>query len=504
MPSGANPLTDNTSAAPNSRWTAPRKITLFAIVALALAIRLVAIDWGLPDSSHRWPYHPDESNLFVRTREAVLGLRPLGLAHGITFFGIYGTWTVAGAGLGLFPLHADAYVADPSHLYGLYLWNRILTVLISTATVVLVFAVSQQLGLSQESSALAAFFQTILPFAVLHAKYLTPHSANAALFLLAILLHLRRSHPSLISFAALLTTACEYALAPLWFVLLIAERGEDKSRLHAYLAIGLAGVALFANILVDPSSWFATLKGQSHFFNILGLGPIDLAGIMGPAASYTILAAGTAGLALLSKRRRARPTIMAVAVTGLALLALGSPFSRRYAPLYPFLAIGAAKLVEWIPLRSPVRVFLVLLLIVEPAARCISLTTALIDSDTRSVARTAIESAIAPDSGTIALQNWFFAPHLSMNAYQFQMLDAHGEGGGSARFILTTEFNRPDPRTLRPPRYRSIVTVERHHTFAGFVFDDRSWPEDLRYANPGIWLFEDMGTPEVIKSSSFE
>ena len=245
-------------------------LILTLILALAFVLRLTDIEWGLPGADHHWSYHPDESKLFLGLKAFPPSFHPYDSSSGTGFFGTYGMWTMIGWMLRLYPIRGgeEAFRAEPEALYRLYLWNRLLTVLFSTATVLLVYLLSRSIGMFELEALGATFLQALLPFAVLHSKYITPHSASVAFTLLTLVMYTHRAHPVLISLLALMSAASEYSLMPLWIILLVFEFA-DRRRFKYYLITGIFGILLFYNILVDPVGWFNALYNQRKFIQPL-------------------------------------------------------------------------------------------------------------------------------------------------------------------------------------------------------------------------------------------
>lgn len=461
---------------------------LFWILLLALALRLVGFGWGSPGPDHLWPYHPDESKLFLGLKAFPPTFHPYDIATGGSFFGLYGLHTAVGAVLGLYPLAPaeGAWRGDPTALSRLFLWNRLLTVVVSTLTAALVYAVARKGGLSERGRCLAALLFALAPFSVLHAKYVTPHTLTAFLWVVSLYFLTRPTRPGAAGFVLTAGAASEYSLGAAWLAAsaFVRRRGD----LLWYVGASLVGLPLFFSILVDPAGWWEVLR-QSGAVRPGALGLGHLFSIFGVAMGFLPLGGGIGGVVLWMKRTPSvRPPLVVAAIFLAALvLVLGNPYARRYAPLYPVLALGAAYLLEGVSARG-LWLVAALALLSEPTLRTVSVLNALSTSDTRTIAREEIDRRIPPGT-TIALQNWFFAPHLDDERYEIVLLPKGELPPDTVPYVLTTEFNKPFPRDLRAAGFEEVFRVERPHRIGPFVFDDATWPEDMRYTNPGIYLY---------------
>jgi len=140
-------------------------IVLFAALAAGVLLRLVGIHWGLPNSEHYFSYHPDEIFLLLPS---------FGFAEGDwnPHFFNYGTLYIYLIGL---PAVLLQLVPSPDRfplgLHTLYLEGRLITALLGTATVGLLY-----LAGSRESRWLAAMSAALLAVCPLHV--VTSHYAT--------------------------------------------------------------------------------------------------------------------------------------------------------------------------------------------------------------------------------------------------------------------------------------------------------------------------------------
>ncbi len=160
---------------------------LFLIVLLGSALRLWGLGWSLPNAQHPLAtYHPDERVNLGATLN-------VDIPHGQfdTKFYSYGTFYFYlasfaqsfGRGYGLVPSTpsppADAALSPTEQmtrmapeLAGLFLAGRVVTMLLGTATLPLLFALGRRLY-GQAVGLLAALLYAVAPLAVVHAHFLT-------------------------------------------------------------------------------------------------------------------------------------------------------------------------------------------------------------------------------------------------------------------------------------------------------------------------------------------
>ncbi|MFA4966452.1 MAG: glycosyltransferase family 39 protein, partial [Thermoleophilia bacterium] len=195
---------------PRPRWPLQRATALLlAVLALALALRLKGVAWGLPYSF----VNVDESTVLPKAFAVARGhLDPRFFYYPSLFFYLVGglyvvatpvLWALRGAN----PLAQSSFVVDPGPYF---LLARLLSVALGTASVYLLYRLGR-------------------------AAYGRPAGLLAALFLAVTPLHVAYSHMAVTDVAA---TA--FSLAALW-LLLEAARGRGRRWLVAgAVAAGLA------------------------------------------------------------------------------------------------------------------------------------------------------------------------------------------------------------------------------------------------------------------------
>ncbi len=150
---------------------APRNIILILILGVGLFLRLEGIQWGLPNSSHPYSYHPDES-LILRhlSYMSPTSLNPHSFVNPSLHFYTFGIvyqgmrWT-----MGIASLKGNV---PPDDLARIFLGGRILTALMGVASIFFLYWVGRR-WYGEKTALLGAFLLTILPLHVVHSHYLT-------------------------------------------------------------------------------------------------------------------------------------------------------------------------------------------------------------------------------------------------------------------------------------------------------------------------------------------
>ncbi len=176
-----------TSAAGKPRPNKAALGLLSLIVLLGLGLRLWGLGWSLPNAQHPLAtYHPDERVNLGATLNVDIPHGQLDTkfySYGTFYFYLASFAQTVGRGYGLIPstppLPADAALSQSEQmtrmapeLAGLFLAGRIVTMLLGTATIAVLFALARRLY-GQAAALLAALLYAIAPLAVVHAHFLT-------------------------------------------------------------------------------------------------------------------------------------------------------------------------------------------------------------------------------------------------------------------------------------------------------------------------------------------
>ncbi|MGD9498412.1 MAG: glycosyltransferase family 39 protein [Armatimonadota bacterium] len=346
---------------------------LAVVLGIALALRLVGITWGLPDSSHLFSYHPDEFH-------SLRGALALALGDPNPHFFNYGSlylYLVAAAAAiahpALFTALPDAGPGDPTLPAAISAWTldaRAVTLLTALASVAVVCATARAIW-GRRCGLTAGLLLALMPLHVLHSHYATVDVPGALFVALALMFAVRMVREPVLrnalwaGAAAGLAASVKYSgglalVAPLaaWVVVALAARGAGARRpsLAALVLPPLVALGAFAltspyTLLDWPAAWRDIRFEMQHMETgddpaMIALWPngwLFHLHELGPATGFAALAAAAVGLTsgLASGRRELLPL---VAFGVLAFVVMGSAqvrYARYEIALLPVLAVFA-------------------------------------------------------------------------------------------------------------------------------------------------------------------
>ena len=179
---------------------------LWLIIAAGAALRLIGLRWGLPGAEQLFSYHPDEVTVALpAARMLDTGdLNPHFFNYGPLYIYLVAAagWLVRGLGL----------LADsPEQAWGqLHLAGRVVSVVLGTATIPVVYMLGARLG-GRALGLASAAFMAVLPVHAMHSHFTTVD-----------------------------VTAAFFAAAALWAMIEVTEDGRLGWYLSAGAAVGLA------------------------------------------------------------------------------------------------------------------------------------------------------------------------------------------------------------------------------------------------------------------------
>ncbi len=348
-----------------------RLALLVVIVLIALLFRAPWINYDLP-----YVHHPDEPQ-YVETALRILrtgDLNPHAFYYPSLFFYVnaasYVPYYWAGKLRGVLESTADisgaamtTSASGKAAFPTLFLIGRSLSVLFSTATVVLVYWIGRQLTRRTAVGLVAALMLAVSPIASRQGQLITPTSLATFLATLAVLasLQLARRGSIVDHFAAAstvgLAASAKYNVGIVAISLIVSQCliVDNKRPLYTSLAIS-AAVTMIAYLFTSPFSILdhATfLQGLTHTARLYSTGAIGEEGdtilfyvnlLVGKEGGLLLL--GTTIQVAASLRRRLSEDLI-VAAFPVLYLALISTFvvrnERTLLPAIPFLCILAAK-----------------------------------------------------------------------------------------------------------------------------------------------------------------
>lgn len=357
-----------TPAAKSRPSTSPTRVSL-GLVALALALRLAGIRWGVPDGTHFFSFHPDEFETAGRA------IRILNTGNWDPEFFNYGSLYLYLTTLVSWPLYALHIVQTVT---GTHVMGRIVSAVLGAATVLVTERIGRRF-LDVKHARFAAFLVAIAPGHVLHSTFATVDATATFLVALSIWLALRAREGAswrrwaLAGAAAGLAGGTKYASGLVILITFAAALwAPGISWRRRVLCAGLFKVAAIVAFVVAVPYAFVTpdlfrddvtyelfvhpLEGHRDYFTSTGDGwsyhlVRNLPYVLGPP----LMIASLAGLGLWFVKRRAETTLMLVFVLPyFAGLGLSNVRFLRYTlPLVPPFALAASATLAWLAAKRP-------------------------------------------------------------------------------------------------------------------------------------------------------
>ena len=506
--------------------TRSTRISLLLIIVLAAALRVWHIGWGLPNGLHRWPYHPDEANtlLSLRSMDAA-GHFTDGFSWGSFYLYLVGAALKVSSMLGIFILSPsqDFYAHHISELARIYLTGRAISVFWGVMAVYLMYLLGRLIS-GAKTGLVSALFTAIMPFAVISSHFMTPHVQFASLALLALILGVKIETSDRFVWYALFGISAGLAIGTYWFFgfilfvflfLVHMSRSKDRpGRLDLrslfdkrIIATGLITIAtLFAvapHIFYHWKTFF--LYWQSAAMNATKPVP----GVLYPL--FHILPYGLGGglftvslFGIIWAFRKRKPLdisfVIWMAAYYFTVTFTGSyQWVRRFAPLpYAMVIVGAKFMVEaWDEVKGRV-LFRAGMIFLGAAIFLSTLFLSLAELnlmafDTRDMAYPWLVAHL-PAGSSIGIRNWYHIPHIDVKRYKVTVVPDIGVEGfksGNLDYYLISDLDADIGRLSREAKgYLLVKSFGNPPAFLGFRFNDTLAPEDMRFTNPEIYLFE--------------
>lgn len=481
---------------------------LAVILAVGFCLRLLGIDFGLPNTNSR----PDEGVLVNKALAAAGGDLNPGFFHYPSFHiytlaGLFGAGYAAGWLAGIFSSPRDfllQYFIDPSSLY---LAGRLLGALLGTASIYLAYLVGRQAG-GVRAGLTSAAFLSVCFLHVRDSHYLTVDVPAAFYLLLAAVLllrFLRTGGAGWLAASALfsgiaVSTKYNAAIVIAVFAGYLCARGLAHRRGSGALPgdgsgppVSLWHTAVFAAVtavaaalgtpyaILDFNSFAADVLSEREHFATghgldLGRGWTYHAATTLPAAlGWPLYAAALAGCVILFRAGGAPAMLVVAAVFYYAVAGAGKTVFFRYMlPLVPFLCVAAAcgleRLFAAARVRGLWRTAAVLLVAAPSLYASVRLGNLLQRTDTRLLAAEWIETHVPPGSRIAMVGSDFGYPRLHPGR---DWLRQHHEGLRRAGFpakslALRLQFESYPPR----PSYHLLsVLPDNPHSLRNRLVD---------------------------------
>ncbi len=495
---------------PANRRPFQTNLFLVLIVALGIGLRLWGIGWSLPDKRHPLAtYHPDERINLSAAMAADIphGNLDIGFySYGAFYFYLVSIAEVVGKGYGVVPTAPTAPDApqivqmqnQAPEQAGLFLMGRLVTALMGTLTIPVVFGLGRRC-FGSAAGLFSALLYAIAPLAVVHAHFLTVDVPATLFVTLALLWSIRleenRGWKQVVGAgvwvglaAGTKYTAGAVVIAPMVALVL---KEEKKGRLFAHLA-GLVAVSCLTFLIACPGPlinwnafWNGAYPGSGLYYELFvhsrqGHGPLFVA--TGPGWWYhlrisllfglgpsLLLAAGAGVLRALRCRTREDGILLAFFLvyylaTGLSAVR----FARYMIPLFPVLCVLVGRLCAEcgrLPRHSRVWLGAGGIVVALTAAYTVSLVRLMAMPDPRDLAGDYLERT-APQGASIAFAKipWFFSPPLSPWFSSPVPAMRRRAEPDTTRFQLRIPATEWDPSVLTPPPdYVVISNIETMH-----------------------------------------
>lgn len=408
-----------------------RHIPILCILAFAFLVRIVGINFGLPDL-----YHADEPIVVNHALAYGTGdLNPhffkIPPLISYLLFIVYGFYFLAGSFVGNFKNADDflnLFLSDPT---GFYLLGRIVFgALIGTATVYLLYRLGRKF-FSREHGLLSSFFLAVCFLHVRDSHYIYVDIPLLFLLLLSffqilkILNHGGKKEYVLfgIIFGTAVTTKYNgvFLICP-FLVAHLIRKGSIKLMFTSFVLSILVFFILNPFSLIDLKFFVTELVTQSKSETFSGFFHhfrYSLTEGMGIPLFYLSLVGILFGL--FSRDSKRLTLLSFVVVYFVALTFLSQPYDRYVLPIIPFLCFFAADVL--IKISGRVRVIqkwptvFAAIIIIPSVAKIFVSDYLFLQKDVRTQAKEWIEQHIPADS-KIALDPQFYSPRLRPNLKQ--------------------------------------------------------------------------------------
>lgn len=461
-----------------------RRVTwaVAALVVAALALRVYAIGFGLPDI-----LHPDESPILNRALAFAEGsANPRNFLYPTLYLYALFVWEglffVVSRIAGVYQSVADfqrAFFLDPTRVV---IAARVLAAIFSSLTVLATYRAAARLY-DRATGAWAAAFLAFAPLAVRDAHYVkldVPMTLFVVLCLGAVAKIVMdpgaadraRSWVITGALAGLAISTQYYAVFAVVPIALAAvdDGWRHRSAARAAKWLAASGAATFAGFVAGSPFFLAELPAVARDFAELRKVDVDRAVSAGAFSSLgryldylwrdavgwpiVLLAIVGLGVAVVADRRRAI-VLAGFALPFLAFLANTFPASRYLNPLVPVVCIAAASVVGLLARRSARAPLVACVLVVPSALMSLRVDRFLSMDDTRSQMRAFIERTV-PDGASILIQP-HGAPLRQSREGLVEALRAHlgSESRASIKFQSQLALD-PYPS----PAYRTIYLGE--------------------------------------------
>lgn len=339
--------------------------SILVILALALAIRIWGVHYGLPSF-----FHPDEWAVVDRAMNMLRTGDYNPKNFGYPSFYMYNSALVYALRFFYGVMKAQYDNFGQVQMEGIYAWGRMLTAMYGAANVFIIYKAGSKL-FSRTTGIISALFLAVAFLHVRDSHYITvdvPATTLATLsflFACGILKTQEWKYYVLAGLTAGLATATKWNVAPVLIALLVAHflvfarREPINGRLFAGLGAFAAGLYIGTpHAFKDPQNGLNTIadvfvhyRGGHPGFEASSPLVFYLQNIFSlEGASFTIAAFAVLGLAVSIWRHRIKDFFLLAfpLIYALTIARSSATFPRTALPLYPFIALYAGYAVAYV------------------------------------------------------------------------------------------------------------------------------------------------------------
>lgn len=468
------------------------------------------MEWGLPGEWHRWPYHPDESYIFLCIRR--MSLNPFSLNPGEFDWPslyLYSVLPLLGAlaAAGIVPFSSDGawWAAHPGALAIIYVAARTVTLAASLIGLAMMAHFMKRLTGNSGTALCLAAVLAATPVHLILSTVATPHMLSVVLGLTAISFTLTTTDTAnsdrwpVTAFFWGLSVGTLYDAWILAVPIAVAQllTPRPMANLPRFIKTCLLAVAVFfivnPYILLSPGEFFESAREISGYLSKVGPNPLRLLELMPLAFGLPLTVVGLIGLgcSLAGLRRPlAHRTDLILSawflVTASQLILTGTDFLRRLLPLViPVLVLAARALVR---IPRGLRNVILLTMMAWNLALSLAYVQTYGPGDTRTAAKLAIEAGLLPGT-RVGVINWFLGPHLDRNRFNVSL---RGDTGfARIQVFVATDVEWPEEDALQT--WPGASTRQRFlykWPLPSWLADTARAPEDWFYTHPSIYVLD--------------
>ncbi|MFH0948015.1 MAG: glycosyltransferase family 39 protein [Elusimicrobiota bacterium] len=490
------------------------KIYLILILLLSITLRVIGLNWGLPNKYHTVTYHPDENTHLVNLQAmnpSKLNFSPLSernpLAFGEGTFHLYlyaATLKILSITKWLTIVKSEEfYFKNTGEWRKFFLVGRVLSVIFGVLTVWVTYLVSKKFY-GERVGLLSALFIGILPIHIVYSQYLLMNVPGVFWIVIAFVFFkniIDKGEKKDYIFAGIstgLAISTRYSAGPLFLILILAHFLSKREKKSGLLILGLAIMMLSFLIgtpyaILDYANFLKGLQNPIHVAGISGftfdITPVlssfresfgtILVAVCASGIIFSVVSSATIYGRLNCNRKKDDLLILAwVFILLVFFIRAGSSASPgRILPIVPFFVIFGARFIDFLWTKKT---------IVGKSAAAILFLTAMpfviaflqlrTEPDIRDISSEWIEKNIPPNSsiGLLVEPSW------------------HSPG------IVDRKYRHPEHINL--PNYRFIPLAKNDWpSKCGYDELDKSSPDYLIVSDVEITRLGEIGFPDKLK-----